>query len=274
MKRRLLITLGCSFTEGEGCYDFDINPDNKHHTSLPLNDKLKTLKRFHEFGWPNIVGKSLGFDKVLNLGAMGTSNSTHLKLFVDKVLPNINSLKKEYDIFLIWLMTDPARFSFYTNNSILNFVPSSVGDYRSNTYFKMEHAYLLDMPETTIGPMREQIFLIKLSEFMFSSLDIQFIYSSWNTDFPKIYEYVDSLHFLNPAPHYIEWYENKNDLCSICNHPNEKGYEKMAYKIISLIKKYHPLFYSTPKTPSEFSWEWWGDTIYSSNKQTRKKLPI
>lgn len=274
MKRRLLITLGCSFTEGVGCYDFNINPDGKHYTLLPLQDKLKTQKKFHELGWPNTVGKSLGFDKVLNIGAGGTANSTHLKLFVDKVLPRINSIKKEYDIFLIWVMTEPSRFSFYTNDSIFNFIPSGVGDYRNSNYFKMEHAYLVDMPEVTEGPSREQAFLIKLSEFMFSSLGIEFIYSSWSPEFLKIYEYVNSVHFLDPSPHYIEVSQNINDLSPICNHPNEKGYEKMANKIIPLVKKYHPLFYTSSKKLSEFSWEWDGDVIYYPIKQERIKILI
>lgn len=260
MKKRLLITLGCSFTEGEGCYDFTINPKKLHYNDLTPIQRELTFESFHKNGWPNKVGRALNFDKVLNLGASGTANSAHLKLFVDKIVPKIEQLKQEYDIFLIWLMTEPSRFSFYTEDRIESYIPSEAHR-RSNN---IENAYVKVMKEFTVGPIREQIFLITLSEALFKGHGIHPLYTAWNETAHILFNTHYSPYYITNEKHNLYWkaigrteYSGiKGDL-----HPNEKGYENIANVMVEEIKKSHPHFVGN-KPPKEFDWEWDGDKNY------------
>lgn len=264
MKRKLLITLGCSFTEGVGCYDFSFNPEKKLYSEL--SPELCDLQRniFHREGWPNRVGKKLGYDKVINLGMGGSSNCAHLKLFTDKVLPLIDDLKKNYDILVIWMMTANARFSFYSDYNLQSFSPGrNILDPPSVR--PLEKAYLEDMPEVRIGPAREQIFLIKISSYLFQNLGIKFLYSSWADELYLPFKYVDRRYWLIPAPKAIDLYRNSNDTCELCGHPNENGYEYISDNIVKAIKKYHPSLYSGPPV-DEIEWEYLGDVTYGLPK--------
>lgn len=267
MKKNLLITLGCSMTEGVGCYDESINPDKKLYFDLPKKFKNQTIERFHKLGWPNRVGKKLGYDKVLNLGAGGTSNSLHLKLFVDKVIPNLGNLKENYNISVIWMMTDPTRFSFYTPSAIKFFLPAQTAE--GLALSKLEEAYIKTMPEFKIGPAREQVHLIKLAEYMFKSLEIPIAFTSWNPSFKTVYKLYTSGNFISPSFENQTYSYKKNERSTIvgCNHPNEKGYEVIAENIVKLLKKYRPEFLpNNLNSDSEFSWEWDGSIEYNPLK--------
>lgn len=52
--KKVLITLGCSMTEGVGCYV----PEYLNDKGQPTNDSWEYHHRsFHKNGWPNKVGK-------------------------------------------------------------------------------------------------------------------------------------------------------------------------------------------------------------------------
>ena len=76
MKPKLLITLGCSYTSGIG------TSDPYHHM------------------WSRQLGIKLGFDKLINLGKAGASNSGCIKKFNEMVN---NFPLNEYDILVIFL---------------------------------------------------------------------------------------------------------------------------------------------------------------------------
>ena len=94
MKPKLLITLGCSWTEGVGCYVpsvyYNASTAVTFNDIEPLISKYhdKNKKNFHEFGWPNRLGKKLAFDKVINLGVGGSSNSTAVKIIYEFIEQN------------------------------------------------------------------------------------------------------------------------------------------------------------------------------------------
>lgn len=262
MKKKLLITMGCSLTEGVGCYDFSFNPDKNHYFDLP--EELMKIQRsiFHKEGWPNRVGKKLGYDKVLNIGLAGSSNSAHLKLFVDKILPKINYLKEEFDILIIWMMTAPSRFSFYSNKGLQLFTPAET---KLPPLFpepkNLEAAYIRDMPEVEIGPLREQIFLIKVSYNLFKNLGVKFLYTSWSEDFKEVYRYVKFNNYLSPIPSKIDYYRSPSDQCTLSKHPNSNGYEYISLNIIQSIKKFHP-YISLGTNSGEIDWEYLGFPDY------------
>lgn len=272
MKKRLLITLGCSLTEGVGCYDYTLLGNNSIEETIPgtpAHDLFyqKNRPRFHELGWPNRLGKKLGYDKVINLGSGGTGNSTHLKLFVDKISSRIEEYRREYDIFVIWLMTDPSRFSFYSSDRIIIFNPAFAGKFGQK---KMEEAYVNDMPEIRIGPLREQIFLVKLAEGLFSSLGINFVFTSWVNTFSNFYFYYKSKHLISPKPYSLTPARTPNTISQVCNHPNEEGYEYIALELESLLKKYHTHFCHTSPL-EQFEWEWNGGLEYFAETYEEKK---
>lgn len=269
MKKKLLVTLGCSITQGIGCYDYDINPEYKHWYDLDKEAQEITSERFLKLGWPYRTASKLGYHKLINLGSAGSSNSAHLKLFVDKVLPKIERLKKEYDILVIWLMTEPTRFSFYTDKKINLYAPAGVGLWPLfSDALPMESGYLEEMHEFNIGPLREQLFLIKMAEGFFKSLDVELLISSWAGDFDKIYDYYDSPRFLSPAPDHIKTRFTSSYMSLICGHPNDKGYELVSKQIFKLIKKHHPNLVNF-SLMSAIDAEWLGDNNYELKLKPR-----
>lgn len=235
MKKKLLITLGCSLTEGEGCYDYS-NMDEMvpFHLLRPDLSKYQTA-RFHKYGWPNLLGKSLGFDKVLNLGLRGTSNQVHLNRFVGIITPQIKSLKENYDLYLVWFMTEPSRFSFSGPRNFFNVNPTQQ---RS----EIEKAYLIDSVKHKFAPIKDQAFLMASSEIIFNSLGVKFIFCSWNRSFPEVYRYFESPNYLSPHPDYIRISSDPALFSKVCTHPNEEGYKFISNQIEELIRKFHPSF--------------------------------
>jgi len=222
--------------------------------------KLKAQNIFHEYGWPNRVGKQIEANKVLNLGVGGSSNSAHLKLFVDKIVPKIKELQKEYDIFLIWMMTEPSRFSFYSPEDIIPNNPAEVS--QQPFTHPMERAYIDTMPEMTIGPVREALFYLKMSEAMFKHYNIEAVYTSWSPAISLFYDYYLTDAYLSPERHFLMQHTIDPSFRSrVCSHPNEIGYQVWADVITDALKMYHPNFFK-PSTSGELEWEWIGNTDY------------
>ena len=254
MKKKLLITLGCSYTEGIGCYDFSINPNKVSWESLDSNKKNITLNRFHELGWPNRVGKKLGFDKVINIGHRGTSNYSHISIFCESIFSNIDLLKKNYEILVIWMLTESTRFSFYSKNKIHTFLPASNKN-------GLEKGYNLDSVNFDFCPIREMKQNILLGEHFFNSIEIPIIITSWSPDFMKVYDIYKSKSYLSPTPFIVSTPPNIEEksrnlfISPICGHPNEIGYEFIAESISMKIKKYHPKYYFGYQNDN-IEWEW------------------
>ena len=109
MKTKLLITLGCSYTEGVGCYDPSVLNDEKLPLGVGRGFEVytKSLDRFHNFGWPSRLQKKLQYDSLWNIGHGGASNSETAKrwmeLFGDK------NLSEEYDVLVLWMVTYAER---------------------------------------------------------------------------------------------------------------------------------------------------------------------
>lgn len=260
MKPNLLITIGDSWTEGTGCYNpidlsnISISTNfNKFRASKELFElQKKNSNRFHENGWPNRLGKKLGFDKVINLSRMGASNSGLVKLFLE-FLEKYNL--ENYNVFVIWMMTEPSRFSFYINGEIKNFIVNT-GEF-SNSYYKM----LGDEDRDTI---LEQIFYIKTMENICGNNNFNLLITYWSTTAMNLYRIYKSKYYLTPryqlpiplpAPTHIEKNKSSKYYSYICNHPNELGYEKISNTIASLIEKNHP-HYIVNQSKDDIEWEW------------------
>lgn len=260
MNQRLLITLGCSWTEGVGCYIPKVYYDTNNILSINQIDKqFKSLSHnrpnFHEFGWPNRVGKKLGFDKVVNLGSGGGSNSASLKMlqeyYEDANLEN-------YDIFIIWMLTEPSRFSFYNDGRVKNYLPSLQG------HSKLSDEYLKEIKNINLDTLLEQKFYMKSIEDFCVRYNIQLLFTSWHDTYPLLNKLYKTDKYLNKKPTIIRPPFTKLDngflkYYSFCSHPNQDGYNWMSDEIVRLIKKHHKNWYTSEKNIIE--WEWLGDAI-------------
>lgn len=257
MKPKLLITLGCSWTEGIGCYEPQMNYNTNELISpiqiTNLREKYYKYnsKNFHKYSWPNIVGRKLGFDKVINLGMGGSSNSSHIKIL-------FNYLEKKkldnYDVLVLWLMTEPTRFSFYVNCNIKSYQPS----YPKSSQIAVE--YLKEIGRLDLDPILEQIFYIKTLENFCENNSFGCILSSWHETFTILHELYKTKNYLYPNVKLMipPFDKDENGYLinySFCSHPNKNGYEWIANEMVNGIKENHPKWYSGYENEN-IDWEW------------------
>jgi len=254
-KPKLLITMGCSFTEGVGCYDVSKMDELKSYVSLPYEQFIHQTNNFHKLGWPNRVGKKLGYDKVINLGLAGSSNSGQVKQFSEKYLDKDFS---EYEVLIIWLLTEPSRISFYSGGTILDIVPKS-----NNTLY---NEYVRTIQDITIDTTLEEIFYIKMMEQICENKGYSLLISPLTSyiSHDSLYSIYKSKYYLNPSPiSPTEEIFDRKYLCDIPKgdtHFNELGYEKLSNNIMDNIRKFHPhLITNTPK--DDIEWEWDGFSL-------------
>jgi hypothetical protein len=260
MKPKLLITLGCSWTEGVGCYLPPILYDTLSRKSRNELDKVVDYNQqeneasFRKKTWSNRVGKKLGFDKVINLGYSGTSNSQHVKNFYDWIEENPN-IEKDYSILVIWLMTEPSRFSFYDDGKLQSFQPSVPES------SELSKAYVKEIKDITIDSILEQKFYLKSLDSFCKLRDIDLITTSWHDTLPYLYKYLKSETYLYKRPVIMQPPKTRNDdgyliNYAFCAHPSEDGYKWIADQIVQGIKENHPKWYGeTPNPNVECIWE-------------------
>ena len=274
--------MGCSFTEGVGCWDYSKFPDKvkekisnwKSNDPIfsdgfmdEIDDRLH-YKSFHEKGWPNKVGKILGFDKVINYGVDGDSNSAQAKRFYEKHFDK--QLYNEWDVTVVWLLTFSSRISFYMGNSHRNYQfqdksASVEGDELVEFYFRdlMEANNDIDgvdrnMSMETIYSFNTVESLCKLNNYkivglFFTDNDCESIKNTYKGS--SILPF-NVMIFPNRPPLYSFTQSNLNSI--ICGHPNEEGYKLIAKNISSILINNLKMKVNTYK-PKLFEWEYMGD---------------
>lgn len=258
MQKKLLITLGDSFTEGVGCYDMTVMPEGVKYNGLDKKERAYQRERFHKLGWPNHVGRELGFDKVINLGLGGTSNSYSAKMLVERVLSNKEWVQE--DVYVIWMGTEPHRFSFFDGCILTSFLPS----YDSGG---ISEAYLKHIENVEIGSLNEQVFYTKVIEQVCQNNNFKLAIVHWSSTYKKLYEVYCSPYYIFPPPSVLfrANLDKLQDFSTICGHPNESGYKKIADYIISGLKKYRPEFVVGEFNPN-LQWEWHGSKYFPEKK--------
>lgn len=253
--KKLLITLGCSLTEGVGCYDLDGLDLNS-----PWNDDdsqlyVKSIPKFHEYGYPNELGRLLNYDKVINLGIGGgapLSNVKHLfEMYSEETF-------QDYDVLLFWMIPNSDRTSYYFNGSIESRMPYCTDLNEFDTAYINK---IMKSKTPLLDATLEVVFGIKSVEQFCENKGINLLLSSANDEDYRMYKKLhQSKYYLsNGEPKLFDGLEETE--ISPCRHPNKKGYKKIAIKIFDFIKKEHYELINT-NLVDKFEWEYLGNHIY------------
>jgi hypothetical protein len=237
--KKLLLTLGCSYTEGMGCYDYTKFPEGNHIYSSGVDSNLIKMQidRFHELGYPNKLGSKLKYDKVINLGVSGASTSGIIKKFIDTFW---NIPFNEFDEVLIFFWIPSAdRFSFYKNGKIINMIPNK--ETIENEMDKLAQSYLNFISDFPNDFVKEQIFYLKMISSYCKSMGFNFLWFLDDTFFGD--SIIDSF----PLENWIGirgkdisdkiYFDNSPYMSKVCSHPNEMGYELYAHEFYDKINK-------------------------------------
>jgi hypothetical protein len=274
MKKKLLITMGCSFTEGVGCYDPTL-------VSYKDGDKIKFKKteevyfpskeRFHKYSWPSHLQKQIKYDKLINLGFGGSSTSGNVKVWFEKY--HNQNLSDEFEVLIIWLLPIPSRFSFYRNSTIVNINPVMEKNIYNVHSYDIGKEYVKFLDDVDLDTILEQIFYVKIMEEHCNFKNYKFFYIpidyNHNVFFEKFHHTKNLMKFTNSIfPNFNE-FPNMKSL--ICDHPNELGYDHISKEIFNwLIKNNSDIISKT--IPSTFESKWDGYPIL--NHLDNIKSPI
>lgn len=239
MKKKLLITMGCSFTEGVGCYDPKTIPsdmvDRMKHEKIE-EVYISNKGRFHEYSWPSFLQKKLKYDKLINLGFGGSSTSGNVKVWFEKY--HNKNFSDNYEVLIIWLLPEPSRFSFYKKGVVKNINPAMSYNVYNNDCYNLGIEYVKFIQDVSIDPFLEQIFYIKLMEEHCKFKKYNLLYSPLDFNQNKLFDKLHNNEFRmvfekNIIPDFSSFPSMKSP---ICNHPNEKGYEYISEIFFEWIK--------------------------------------
>ncbi len=263
--------MGCSFTEGVGCYDPETIPydmvDRMKHEKIE-EVYITNKERFHKFSWPSYLQKQIKYDTLINLGFGGSSTSGNVKVWFEKYFDK--KFSEEYDVLVLWLLPEPTRFSFYKKGTIKNINPSmpySIYNFDSHD-LGIEYVKFID--NIDIDPLMEQIFYVKVMEDHCLSNNYNFLYTpldfNQNKLFDKFYHTKNRMVFeSNIVPDFSQYPEMKSP---ICRHPNEKGYECISNKFFNWIKFNRPDLISE-EYPREYKSIWDGYPLFDHLDKVR-----
>jgi hypothetical protein len=253
MRKKILITVGCSLTEGVGCYDYSHLPvDVDISTLSPMeNRKLyeNNLDNFLKGSWGTQLQKKIGYHTHINCGIGSSSNSHQLKNFMDTMhLWDID----ESDVLVIWLMTFNHRFSFYNGDSPTTYgVFNSENDSLDDSTEKLSKATLVELSKNDydISMMLESLFYLRCMRDICRVNNFKFLHSTTEDSIEYqglLNKYLDKTSLENRLRYTryggtgYSMMENAWRNISHCGHPNEIGYSAVADNIFKAISENSP----------------------------------
>ena len=102
-----LVTLGCSFSQGDGCYDFSLGDSVNDFINFRENNMNNFL---HNCIGSNIQEK-FGYERFINYAYAGSSSESQMMLF-------FNQLPEDEDVTVIWQQTFYHRKFQITNRKV------------------------------------------------------------------------------------------------------------------------------------------------------------
>lgn len=236
MKKKMLITLGCSFTQGDGCYDYsllDTEFGGKSIQEFTEEDSSKFFKlneqRFLECGWPSKLQEKLCYDELYNLGFGGASISHSIKILMDTIYYHDFS---NYDVLLIQMLSFPDRISFYRNGRITSYNNENS---LYTSYIKeisTGEGLFGDDDDTTL----EAYFYVKMLKELCKSNKWKFLFTSARGDEEQhLNSYRDKEIIQENFIKLNSLLNLSNSQYAHCGHPNESGYDTIANRIFNYI---------------------------------------
>lgn len=247
LDKNLLITLGDSWTYGVGCYIPELL-DQRGNPTIPAEEiYIKSAHRFKEYGWPNLCSKTLEYE-LINLGSGGAANSALAKMLLDN--KQYKDLKKVYNrVVLVFLLSDPIRFSYYNNNILSSYTTRaptikennlSVHNWDSFTGLESFLDWYVNNVNVT-DASKETAFYLRTVEYFCKYYEYDFYWGTAFTDVEEILPYYDNhdacLHNKQFSCFRQYIFDTLNTSAfSYCHHPNERGYRLIGEFITDKIK--------------------------------------
>ena len=257
-KKKLLITIGDSYTEGVGCYNESYINSSKSFKDLNSKIYIKSLNDFHEFGYPNELGRLLNYDKVINLGIGGSAPLSNVKYFFERHLYKDYS---DYEVLIFWLIPNFLRASFYFQGRIMSKMPfGGIFNDFDKEYVKL----MMEDGNPELNGTLETVFGIKIMELVCKFKNYSFLFTPTTNEFKEIFEKVYQSDNLLSNFNILDELDPSVDY-SPCKHPNKMGYKKIAKNIYDKIEKDYPHLINKNKVEN-FEWSWEGDIIQHSLK--------
>jgi len=240
-----LITLGCSFSEGVGCYDLELLDNYKSVIDGEYVEKNKDNFLKGSIG-SNLQNK-FGYEKYINYAYGGSSNLGQFFNF-------FNNLPTDDDVTILWQITFYLRKATVTNKEIKDYTlkdewvhllyESKIKEYDNEIY----QSSLLDDDDRI-----EISYYIKIMKEFCKLRGWKFYTWFWeNGEYRKVgdinEQIKDCIIPFNKEPlseddTYQKFTED--------GHPNEKGYQKISDTLIRSIDTFIRDFPKPNKTPNE-----------------------
>lgn len=236
-KDNLLITIGDSWTEGVGCYDPDLL--SKYHKGKIDRSTMYVESQnagfFSRGSWATHLSEKLECD-LINMGKGGAANSATAKYLIQDYHSAISEIAKKYKkVNVIWLMSVPERFSFYSNKELKS--------YRHDIPEKIAKVYYSQVLKDPLDSLLEASFHLRTVDWYCKANNYNFIYGSAFTPIPdfhnitniegsNIHQYVK----VDCISQYLDHQDNMH--WAPCGHPNNDGYIKIADHLFNIINYY------------------------------------
>jgi hypothetical protein len=228
--KTLLITLGCSWTQGEGIYSPQVLEQFKKTRKLP-DRTAEQIALEKQYAWPTQLAMIKGWDLV-NLGVGGGSNSGQAKRLI---MGNIQT--HDYDrVIVMWMITESCRFSFYVHSELREFQPQDHPHFFaqcSPAELALKQAYIAEI-STDVGEQLECEFYLKTVINYCKAMNYEFNYwyarDEWCLNTNKLEGSIDE----SSAERLIEQQVGHEGF-SPCQHPNQLGYRIIAEHLAQLL---------------------------------------
>lgn len=249
--KRLLITLGDSWTSGYGLID----PETERERKTGIITDQEAINRGSNSGydkehaWPSLLSKRLGTE-VLNLAMGGGSNPGAAKWLYEKEL----NLDEYSEVALVILTTTVYRLTFYRNKYLENLNVNDIYDHNgkhpakdsvSGEFSGLITSYInfvSDDIETDFA--LETAYALKTIKAYCDSKDIMFYYGSIVPEGCEVYDEYFRIEerclSLFDGEYNTEFRDqidnNREKYMSYCGHPNISGHEKISDLVYHALK--------------------------------------
>lgn len=232
--KKLLITLGDSFTKGVGSYSEESL--NRYNNKQISDTELRIInqKRFEEYSWPVQLSKKINYD-VINLAESGMANSSMARALIQEKYTRLKDVYEE--VLVISLLVSPSRFGHFSNGLPVGMV-NNPKDIMQQKFFE---GLFHHMKTPEIDLMMETAFSLRCIELFCKHYNYEFLYGSlWGlsiNELNKFYKSDNSLHIYLDDEMLLHNSSFLKEYFAFCGHLNERGYEKLADIIFKIIKE-------------------------------------